>query len=221
MQSILSLSRISRASSRAQQSHLLRSKSGSLFFAEGPKALVVASNHQAANYCAPSTCRYFSTSLCSRGSPILDGQTKRKKNSLWSSGNHGNVQNCNLLPVLLFQQQVRYFESESEYHNVADETLEIIQDTVEEVMEDAGLEAEINFASGVLTMTFPEGTYVINKQTPNQQVWWSSPISGPRRYEYDETVEKWVFTREESITLGESLKEEFQELFGLQLDLDL
>ena len=27
-------------------------------------------------------------------------------------------------------------------------------------------------------------TWVINKQTPNRQIWWSSPISGPRRYEW-------------------------------------
>ena len=24
---------------------------------------------------------------------------------------------------------------------------------------------------------------MINKQTPNRQLWWSSPLSGPRRYE--------------------------------------
>lgn len=28
------------------------------------------------------------------------------------------------------------------------------------------------------------GFWVINKQAPNQQIWWSSPISGPRRYEH-------------------------------------
>jgi frataxin len=27
------------------------------------------------------------------------------------------------------------------------------------------------------------GTYVINKQTPNRQVWLSSPVSGPFRYD--------------------------------------
>ena len=27
--------------------------------------------------------------------------------------------------------------------------------------------------------------YVLNKQTPNKQIWLSSPISGPSRFEYD------------------------------------
>lgn len=39
--------------------------------------------------------------------------------------------------------------------------------------------------SGVLNFVFPPiGTYVINKQPPNKQIWLSSPISGPKRYDY-------------------------------------
>lgn len=39
--------------------------------------------------------------------------------------------------------------------------------------------------AGVLTLKFPpNGTYVINKQPPNKQIWLSSPISGPKRYDY-------------------------------------
>lgn len=29
-----------------------------------------------------------------------------------------------------------------------------------------------------------KGTYVINKQPPNKQIWLSSPISGPKRYDW-------------------------------------
>ncbi|KAI4099522.1 MAG: hypothetical protein L6R37_005949 [Teloschistes peruensis] len=39
--------------------------------------------------------------------------------------------------------------------------------------------------SGVLSLTFPPiGTYVLNKQPPNKQIWLSSPKSGPKRYDY-------------------------------------
>ena len=38
---------------------------------------------------------------------------------------------------------------------------------------------------GVPTVRLGElGTYVINKQTPNRQIWMSSPISGPVRYDW-------------------------------------
>lgn len=28
------------------------------------------------------------------------------------------------------------------------------------------------------------GTYVLNKQPPNKQIWLSSPVSGPKRYDW-------------------------------------
>jgi frataxin len=78
--------------------------------------------------------------------------------------------------------------------------------------------------AGVLTFTFPDlGTYVINKQPPNKQVWLSSPLSGPKRYDYvvsgegqnqkeDTATGDWVYIRDGS-TLGE--------LFLKELNIDL
>jgi len=130
---------------------------------------------------------------------------------------------------------IRTFQTVGEYHDVADETLHSIQDAVEDYLEehyDAGVAEkeddipEVNYASGVLTIYLPpHGTWVINKQTPNEQLWWSSPISGPKRYEYDANQEKWVHSRAvddgdikatygEGDTLGGMLNKEFEELFG-------
>ncbi len=149
----------------------------------------------------------------------------------------------------LFTVQIRNFQSVGQYHDVADQTLHSIQDGVEDFLEehyDAGATdndddadediPEVNYASGVLTIYLPpHGTYVINKQTPNQQIWWSSPISGPKRYEYDERRKRWVNSRvvdvnltedvggvyySEEDTLGGILNEEFKELFNHSLDLE-
>lgn len=41
------------------------------------------------------------------------------------------------------------------------------------------------FKAGVLNISVPAiGTYVLNKQPPNKQIWLSSPISGPKRYDW-------------------------------------
>jgi frataxin len=115
----------------------------------------------------------------------------------------------------------RFFNSEGEYHTVADETLEDLQDAVEGALEDANIpEFEITFASGVMTMVMPpHGTWVINKQSPNQQLWWSSPLSGPRRYEHQDG--EWVYTRDEShsITLAQTLKAEIQEIYQVEINV--
>ena len=142
--------------------------------------------------------------------------------------------------------QIRTFQNVGHYHNVADVTLETIQDIVEDYFEEHYESSsseneedipEVNYASGVLTMYIPShGTWVINKQTPNEQIWWSSPISGPRRYEYDETKERWVYSRivdestsndvsdvsyEEEDTLEGILSKEFEDLLGRGLDFEV
>lgn len=38
--------------------------------------------------------------------------------------------------------------------------------------------------AGVLTLTTPRGTYILNKQPPNKQIWLSSPVSGPKRFDW-------------------------------------
>lgn len=41
------------------------------------------------------------------------------------------------------------------------------------------------FQAGVLNITAPGiGTYVLNKQPPNKQIWLSSPLSGPKRFDW-------------------------------------
>lgn len=138
-----------------------------------------------------------------------------------------------------------------EYHNVADDTLHDIQDALEELIEDnfetSGSDGddedipEVNYASGVLTIYLPpHGTWVINKQTPNQQLWWSSPISGPRRYEYNPKKKRWVYTRvvdgdggggesdapantdaiDDVDTLGSIVCQEIKELYGWDLFME-
>lgn len=60
--------------------------------------------------------------------------------------------------------------------------------------------------AGVLTLTFPpHGTYVLNKQPPNKQIWLSSPVSGPKRYDYVRLPDgrlDWVYLRDGSLLTG-------------------
>lgn len=60
----------------------------------------------------------------------------------------------------------------------------------------------------------PHGTYVINKQPPNQQIWMSSPFSGPARFSYapqgdDARGARWYYARD-GVTLGSVLDQEIR-----------
>lgn len=56
---------------------------------------------------------------------------------------------------------------------------------------------DVEYSQGVMTLEVDEvGTYVINKQPPNKQIWLSSPVSGPNRF--DLYQDQWVSLRDDT-----------------------
>uniref|UniRef100_A0A1I7UA41 ferroxidase n=1 Tax=Caenorhabditis tropicalis TaxID=1561998 RepID=A0A1I7UA41_9PELO len=67
---------------------------------------------------------------------------------------------------------------------------------------------------GVLTVNVSKtvGTYVINKQSPNKQIWLSSPMSGPKRYDLQEEG-RWTYSHDGE-KLDDLLNREFRKILG-------
>ena len=88
---------------------------------------------------------------------------------------------------------------------------------------DQSMFEDVNYADGVLDIEMSDGrAYVINKQAPNMQIWLSSPLSGPQRFEFELDTEEWlqIRTNEELLSL---LNREFNESFRVagQAEIDL
>ncbi|KAG5918977.1 hypothetical protein E4U42_006687 [Claviceps africana] len=108
--------------------------------------------------------------------------------------------------------------SDSAYHDIADLYLESVLSTFEQ-LQDSREDVDVEYSSGVMTITVDnKGTYVINKQPPNKQIWLSSPISGPKRYDWcvigEGQTEKegtgmgaWVYGRD-GVSLNDLIREE-------------
>ncbi|KAF6240664.1 hypothetical protein HO173_001336 [Letharia columbiana] len=105
--------------------------------------------------------------------------------------------------------------SPDEYHRISDRYIDGLVAQLEEMQEERE-EVDVEYSAGVLTLLFPpHGTYVLNKQPPNKQIWLSSPVSGPKRYDWvvrgadGDGAEKgeWVYLRDGS-TLSGLLEEE-------------
>lgn len=82
-----------------------------------------------------------------------------------------NVSQCNVLPRSSSL-------SEPTFHAQADRALEHLFEAFETLLDDLDIEdSDVELSQGVLTLRLGDlGTYVINKQTPNRQIWMSSPI---------------------------------------------
>lgn len=70
---------------------------------------------------------------------------------------------------------------------------------------------DAEYSQGVLTIKFtPQTVYVLNKQPSNQQIWLSSPFSGPKRFEWREADATWRDVRDPEIELLQFLQLEFR-----------
>ena len=88
--------------------------------------------------------------------------------------------------------------NESEFVDLAEETIEAIQETIEEFGSDIDYD-EIN---GVLTLEFENGSQIIfSKQTPAKQLWVAAKAGG-FHFDYDEDGEQWVCDSGEKETLS-------------------
>ncbi|WVQ84438.1 iron donor protein CyaY [Cryptococcus sp. DSM 104549] len=100
--------------------------------------------------------------------------------------------------------------TEEEYEHISEADMDKMHENLEALCEQFGPEDwEVEYSSGVMTLSVPPtGTYVINKQPPNLQIWMSSPVSGPSRFEYVDGV--WVHHRQAGVKLGELLDVELR-----------
>ncbi|KAF2765525.1 Frataxin [Teratosphaeria nubilosa] len=115
--------------------------------------------------------------------------------------------------------------SDEGYHEHADRYMDALHERAEQLQETRE-DVEVEFAAGVMSITLPpNGTYVINKQPPNKQIWLSSPISGPKRYDWvvegeglhekqGGGVGDWVYLRD-----GTRLTELLRKEVGISVDV--
>ncbi|XP_076041171.1 frataxin [Oratosquilla oratoria] len=108
-----------------------------------------------------------------------------------------------------------------QYEKISEDTLESLCEHLEILLEEDFVPADgdVTYASGVITLQLGEvGTYVINKQTPNKQIWLSSPFSGPKRYDFDTETNIWVY-KHDGISLHELLSQELSEVLKSEINL--
>uniref|UniRef100_A0A162AHF7 Ferroxidase n=1 Tax=Daucus carota subsp. sativus TaxID=79200 RepID=A0A162AHF7_DAUCS len=136
--------------------------------------------------------------------------------------------------------------SEDEFHNLADSAIHHLLEKIEDYGDSVDIDGfDIDYGNQVLTVKFGNlGTYVLNKQTPNRQIWMSSPVSqpkfgsfaysvtpvafyvklgikatsGPSRFDWDQSAQAWVYRRTKEY-LFNILESELAQLCGHAITL--
>lgn len=104
------------------------------------------------------------------------------------------------------------------YHKESDNTLEDLSERLESILEDKYDQgADVTLNNGVLTAVIDrQHTYVINKQTPNRQLWLSSPLSGPMRFDFIDG--QWVEKRTKT-EMNALLSKELSQLLKIKVNV--
>ncbi|XP_057796585.1 frataxin, mitochondrial [Salvia miltiorrhiza] len=133
----------------------------------------------------------------------------RRLSSLTEEESHGPaaVNYCSLL-------------TEEEYHKLANSTIHDLLEKLEEYGDSVDIDGfDVDYGNEVLTLKLGDfGTYVINKQTPNRQIWMSSPVSGPSRFDWDQKAEAWIYKRTKQ-NLFKVLETELEKLCNKPISL--
>ncbi|KNE68043.1 frataxin [Allomyces macrogynus ATCC 38327] len=110
-----------------------------------------------------------------------------------------------------------------EYHQRSEAALDVLVDALEALGDDVELPGfDVTYSSGVLTLSLgASGTYVLNKQPPNQQIWLSSPVSGPRRFDWHAPSQAWVDARSVDPASGPVLEDLLRAELEQLVDVDL
>lgn len=96
---------------------------------------------------------------------------------------------------------------EKDFYHHCEEELSRLFEELEKMDSNANL--DIDYSDGILKIvTADNKTYIINRNSGNQKIWYSSPLSGADYFAYDLENKKWQNNKNEE--LSEKLFAELQ-----------
>lgn len=106
--------------------------------------------------------------------------------------------------------------SEARFHDLVD----VVQQTVEDVFDDSGLDVDLENSGGVLTVRFENGTQLIlSRQEPLRQLWVAAR-SGGFHFDYVEEEQGWICDSSGE-ALAELLSRVCREQGGVALEFEM
>lgn len=105
--------------------------------------------------------------------------------------------------------------SEARFHDLVD----AVQQAVEDIFDDSGLDVDLENSAGVLTVEFENGTQLIlSRQEPIRQLWLAAR-SGGFHFDYDADSDRWLCDSSDE-RLGEMLQRITLEQGGVDLEFE-
>lgn len=107
--------------------------------------------------------------------------------------------------------------NESEFNDIVDNIFIEIEDAIEQVCDETGADIDYETTSGILTLSFTNGTQIIiNRQAPLKQIWVAARQGG-FHFDFNSEDEQWLCNDKE---LFSALSEYCSEQAGQSIKLE-
>ncbi|MCK5723465.1 MAG: iron donor protein CyaY [Gammaproteobacteria bacterium] len=107
--------------------------------------------------------------------------------------------------------------NESEFNDIVDNIFIEIEDAIEEVCDEKGADIDYETTSGILTLSFTNGTQIIiNRQAPLKQIWVAARQGG-FHFDFNSEAKQWLCNDKE---LFSALSEYCSEQAGQSIKLE-
>jgi iron donor protein CyaY len=102
---------------------------------------------------------------------------------------------------------------EQDFYTLSDSTLTKLADNIESLDQESLL--DIEYSDGILNIVIESTnqTYVINRHSASQKIWYSSPISGADYFSFDQSSNKWLDSK--NTELSKKLIEELSQFIQI------
>lgn len=89
---------------------------------------------------------------------------------------------------------------EQDFFRLSEEILTNLADEIEK--KDKNAVFDVEYSDGILNIVFDETgqTYVINKHSASQKIWYSSPMTGANYFSFDKNSSDWIDAKGDNLT---------------------
>ncbi len=100
---------------------------------------------------------------------------------------------------------------EKDFYQLCESALNKLSEAIENA--DKNSQLDVEYSDGILkiVITKTKKTYVINRNSGNQKIWYSSPFSGANYFSFDEKTHDWRDAKGDE--LAEKLFSELKQIF--------
>jgi iron donor protein CyaY len=108
--------------------------------------------------------------------------------------------------------------TKEQFNTATEQFFNILQDRLEQSDIELNTDVESQYNDGVLTLRHKHNTWVLNQHSVTRQIWLSSPVSGPSKYNWYNEKKLWLNERDGVRKLSDLLSDEWSDALQCKVD---